>query len=71
MISVKKTGEISTQKLITSFLRRVRKYGTIVRSRKTQYYIKPISELQQHRKAVRKAKWLEAQSNRTKMAKKI
>ncbi len=71
MIFIKKNSEITTQKLVSLFIKRVKKSNLVARKRKTANYIKPISKLQQHRKAVRKAKYLEAQVSGTKLAKRI
>jgi hypothetical protein len=71
MIFVKRTGETTSQKVITAFIKRAKKYNLVARKRKTTNFTKAISELQKHRKAVRKAKYLEAQLSGAKLAKKI
>lgn len=43
----------------------------VARKRKTAFFVKPISKLQAHRKAVRKAHYLEEQNSGAKLAKKI
>jgi hypothetical protein len=71
MISVKRSGDASTQKVIAGFIKRVKKYNLVARKRKTQYFVKPISDLQKKRKAIRKAKYLMEQASGAKLAKKI
>lgn len=71
MIIVKKVGETTTQKVISSFIKRAKKYNIVARVRKTAHYLKPISDLMAKRKAIRKAKYLDEQLNSAKLAKKI
>lgn len=61
MIYVKRNPEESSQKIVGSFLKRVKKYNLIARKRKTQNHAKPLSHLQKKRKAIRKAVYLEKQ----------
>jgi hypothetical protein len=61
MITVKRNQEDSSQKVISSFLKRVKKSNLVARKRKTQHLTKPLSDLQKQRKAVRKADYLAKQ----------
>jgi hypothetical protein len=71
MIYVKRTGEATSQKVLASFLKRVKKFNLVARKRKTKYHLKKTSALQQHRKAIRKARYLEEITKGSKLAKKI
>lgn len=62
MIIVKRNQEDSSQKVISTFLKRVKKSNLIARKRKTQHSVRPLSDLQKKRKAVRKADYLEKQT---------
>lgn len=62
MILVKRTTDDSSQKVISTFLKRVKKSNLVARKRKTQHKNKPLSDLQKKRKAVRKAEYLAKQS---------
>jgi hypothetical protein len=55
MIYVKRNNEDSSQKVISSFAKRVKKSNLVARKRKTQHLTKPLSDLQKNRKAVRSA----------------
>ncbi|MEM1312691.1 MAG: hypothetical protein AAGF07_04485 [Patescibacteria group bacterium] len=61
MILVKRNPEDPSQKAVSSFTRRVRKFGLVPRKRKTQYRVKALSSLQKKRKAVRMADYLAKQ----------
>lgn len=62
MILVKKTADSTSQKVVATFLKRVKKYNSIARKRKTRYWVKPPTKRQQKIKAVRKAQYLEKQA---------
>ena len=59
MILVKRQPEDSTQKVVSNFLKRVKKSNLVARKRKTQYFARSVSKLVAHRKAVRREKYLE------------
>jgi hypothetical protein len=59
MILVKRQPEESTQKVVSNFLKRVKRSNLVARKRKTQHFTKHISKLMQHKKAVRREKYLE------------
>lgn len=59
MIFVKKSREDSNQKVVSLFLKRVKKSNLIARKRKTKHTEKPLSDLEKKRKAIRVAKYAE------------
>ncbi len=61
MILVKRNQEDSSQKVISTFLKRVKKSNLVARKRKIQHLVKPLSKLQKKIKAVRKAAYLAKQ----------
>jgi hypothetical protein len=71
MIVVKRAADSTSQKVITAFIKRAKKYNIVARKRKTSNYTKPISDLKQKLKALRKVRYLEAQASGAKLAKKI
>lgn len=71
MILVKRVGEATSQKVVSMFMKRAKKYNLVARKRKTQNYNGVIGELAAKRKAVRKAQYLQAQASGAKLAKKI
>jgi len=70
MILVKRNQDDSTQKVISSFLKRVKKSNLIARKRKTQHFTRDISDLEKNRKAVRKAEYLANQTVADRIGKK-
>jgi GMP synthase PP-ATPase subunit len=62
MIYVKRNQEESSQKVISTFLKRVKKSNLVNRKRKTQFATKPISDLEKKRKAIRSAEYAVKQS---------
>lgn len=71
MILVKRVGDSTSQKVVSMFMKRAKKYNIVARKRKTQNYVPPMKGLALKRKAVRKAQYLEAQASGAKLAKKI
>lgn len=69
MIHVKRTTDESSQKIIGSFLKRVKKFNLIARKRKTQNYSKPISTLRKKQKAIRQAIYKQKQEIIARIAK--
>jgi hypothetical protein len=69
MIYVKRNPEESSQKAISMFLKRVKKYNLVARKRKTAFAIKPPTHLQKQRKAIRKANYLQQQKISSKSSK--
>lgn len=61
MITVKRGNEDSSQKVVSLFLKRVKKSNLIARKRKTQYNSKDLSHLQKKLKAMRRAKYADEQ----------
>ena len=59
MIYVKRNADESSQKVISSFLKRVKKSNLVSRRRKTQVATKPLSYLKRKKKAMRIAKYAE------------
>jgi hypothetical protein len=70
MIFVKKNREDSNQKVVSLFLKRVKKSNLIARKRKTKHTEKPISDLEKKRKAIRQARYLENQTVLDRVSKK-
>jgi hypothetical protein len=70
MILVKRNQEDSSQKVISGFLKRVKKSNLVARKRKTQHNTKPLSDLEKRRKAVRKSAYLANQIITEKVGKK-
>jgi hypothetical protein len=60
MIYVKRNSDETSQKVVGSFLKRVKKFNLISRKRKTQYHSKPLSHLKKKTKAVKKSQFLAA-----------
>ena len=69
MIHVKRSPEESSQKAISMFLKRVKKFNLVARKRKTTFAAKPPTHLQKKRKAIRKANYLEQQKISSKSSK--
>lgn len=69
MITVKRGSEDSSQKVVASFLKRVKKSNLIARARKTKFSSKKPSYLKKKRKALSKVKYKEDQSLRDKVGK--
>lgn len=69
LIFVKRSGDESSQKVISTFLKRVKKTNLVNRKRKTQFHSKQASSLAKKKKAVRTAKYLEQQVILSKSAK--
>jgi hypothetical protein len=59
MIAVKRNTEDTSQKVVSTFLKRVKKSNLVSRKRKIQIHTKALSHLQKKRKALRKAKYEE------------
>jgi len=57
MIVVKRNNDESSQKVVSTFLKRVKKYNLVARKRKTKFSAKPASHLQKKRKAIRSAEY--------------
>ncbi len=70
MIFVKKNREDSNQKVVSLFLKRVKKSNLIARKRKTKHTEKPLSDLEKKRKAMRQANYLENQTVLDRLSKK-
>jgi hypothetical protein len=62
MITVRRNPEDTPQKVVSMFLKRVKKSNLVSRKRKIQILIKPLSHLEKKRKALRKSKYLETQT---------
>jgi hypothetical protein len=62
MIYVKRNQEESSQKVISTFLKRVKKSNLVNRKRKTQFANKQISDLEKKRKAIRRASYAAKQT---------
>lgn len=62
MILVKRSPDSTSQKVVATFLKRVKKYNLIARKRKTRYWVKPPTKRQLRIKAIRKAQYLEKQA---------
>lgn len=52
MIHTTKHNDESSQKVISNFIKRVKKYNLVSRKRKTQVLTKPLSYLRRKRKAL-------------------
>jgi len=52
MIQTTKNNDESSQKVISNFIKRVKKYNLVARKRKTQVRVKDISYLKRKRKAI-------------------
>ena len=59
MIYVKRHSGDSSQKVVSLFLKRVKKRKLVAHKRNTTYWTKPISDLKKKRKAIRKASFLQ------------
>lgn len=59
---VRKDGETSA-KVIQAFTKRVRKYNTVARARKTKYFSKPLSHQKKKMKAIQTAVILAERAN--------
>jgi hypothetical protein len=70
MIFVKKNREDSSQKVVSMFLKRVKKSNLIARKRKTKHAEKPLSHLEKKRKAMRIANYAENQTVLDRISKK-
>lgn len=71
MILVKKTGDMTTQKVISTLIKRAKKFNLVSRKRKTARWNGKISDLVVKRKAIKKMKYLKDLENNSKLAKKI
>jgi|GEM_PF-1979769 len=71
MILVKRQGEATSQKVISSFQKRAKKYNIIARKRKTQHFLPAPSKLVQKRKAIRMNEWFKNSQAVDKNARKI
>ncbi len=69
MILVKRQPEDSTQKIVSNFLKRVKKSNLVARKRKTQYFTSKPNKLFRHLKAVRKRKYLDTMTFSDKLSK--
>lgn len=69
MITVRKNAEDTPQKVVSTFLKRVKKSNLVSRKRKIQVLIKPLSHLEKKRKALRKSSYLASQTILDKMGK--
>jgi membrane-bound lytic murein transglycosylase B len=58
MILVKRGQNDTSQKVVSNFLKRVKKSSLVTRKRKTKHFSKPLSDLAQKRKAISTAKFL-------------
>jgi hypothetical protein len=57
MILVKRNAEESNQKVISLFVKRVKKSNLVARKRKTQFAPAKMSPLRKKRKAIQKISW--------------
>jgi hypothetical protein len=57
MIVVKRNTEDSSQKVLSTFVKRVKKSNLVARMRKIKHYSKALSHLQKKRKAIRGAEY--------------
>jgi hypothetical protein len=71
MIVVKRQGEATTQKVISTLIKRVKRYNTVARKRKTANWNGVPSKLKAKLKAIKKANYLANQANKSTLAKKI
>ena len=55
MITVKRQQDQSSQKVVSTFLKRVKKSNSMARARKSRYHTKPLSDLIQKSKAIKTA----------------
>jgi hypothetical protein len=62
MITVKRNAEDTPQKVVSTFLKRVKKSNLVARKRKIKILVKPLSHLEKKRKALRKTKYLATQT---------
>jgi hypothetical protein len=69
MITVRRQTEDTPQKVVSTFLKRVKKSNLVSRKRKIQILIKPLSHLEKKRKAMRKFKYLATQTLADKIGK--
>lgn len=69
MITVKRGSEETSQKVIASFLKRVKKSNLVARVRKTKFKSKDLSPLQKKRKALMKVRYQESQQLRDRIGK--
>jgi len=57
MITVQRQETQTSQKVVSTFLKRVKKSNTMARLRKSRYYSKALSTLKKKRKAISTAKY--------------
>lgn len=69
MIYVKKRQEDTSQKVVATFLKRVKKSNLVARVRKTKFSSKDPSALQKKRKALTQVRYQEDQKLRDKVGK--
>lgn len=69
MITVRRSTEDTPQKVVSTFLKRVKKSNLVSRKRKIQILIKPLSHLEKKRKALRKSTYLVTQTLADKIGK--
>jgi hypothetical protein len=62
MITVVRTEKDTTQKVISSFMKRAKKYNLVQRARKTKYFGKALSHLKKKTKAINTAKFFAAKA---------
>jgi hypothetical protein len=69
MITVKRHGEDSSQKVISNFLKRVKKSNLVARKRKTQFVPAKLSPLRKKRKAIQRISFEEKKALQDKVSK--
>ena len=69
MITVRRSPEDTPQKVVSTFLKRVKKSNLVSRKRKIKILIKPLSHLEKKRKALRKSQYLVTQTLADKIGK--
>jgi hypothetical protein len=70
MINVVRNGDETSQKVVSVFLKRVKKSNLIARKRKTQIAEVKMSYFKRNRKAVKREKWLADKVIKDKIGKK-
>lgn len=69
MIVVKRTSEDSSQKVVSTFLKRVKKSNLVARKRKIQFQAPKLSPLRKKRKALSRIDYQEKKSYQLKISK--
>ena len=69
MITVKRHGEDSSQKVISNFLKRVKKSNLVARKRKTQFDPAKMSPLRKKRKALQRISFEQKKALQDKVSK--